>query len=126
MPDLSPVVDTHTVTCPFPECTWRERTEIRAEYPPSLIEMFTNLAGQHREHHLGQHTGVDWAAAYEAASQPRRGDDVEAWLRTERGKFSQDHDTQWDVIHDLLTAYRNCADNLVPLGRDVSGGGQDA
>lgn len=64
MPELSPVVDTHTVTCPFPECTWREVVEIRAEYPPSMVQMFTDLAGQHREHHLGRHSGLDWAQVY--------------------------------------------------------------
>ncbi|MFC1418547.1 hypothetical protein [Streptacidiphilus cavernicola] len=141
MVNPSPIVDTHTVTCPFPECTWREVVEIRAEYPPSLVQMFIDLAAQHREHHLGEHSGLDWAAAYAAAQQPRRGDAVDGWLKSERDEYVPDGPT-WVALDNLLDAYRlhadtgtplgehvceqhcDCHEAAVPLGRDVSDGGQ--
>lgn len=54
---------------------------------------------------------------------PRRGDAVEAWLKACRDDHSQAHDTEWDVIDQLLDLYRLHADTGTPLGEHVCEGG---
>jgi hypothetical protein len=51
-----------------------------------------------------------------ARTGPRRGDAVEAWLKAKRDLFCETHDSQWEVIDDLLGAYRLHADTGAPLG----------
>lgn len=54
-----------------------------------------------------------------AAHQPRRGDAVEVWLRARRDEYSEQHDTQWDVIDELLDDYRLHAATGVSLDEHV-------
>jgi hypothetical protein len=67
---------------------------------------------------------VGKAAERPAGHQPRRGDEVEAWLKAERDEYAHGGLT-WSAISNLIDAYRMHADASVPLGRDVSDGGQD-
>lgn len=59
----------------------------------------------------------------DAPALPRRGDAVEAWLKACRDDHSRDHDTQWDVIDQLLDTYRLHADTGTPLDEHVCEGG---
>jgi hypothetical protein len=53
--------------------------------------------------------------SYHPAARPQRGDLVEQWLKSRRDRFSEHHDTQWDVIDNLLDDYRLHADTGTPL-----------
>jgi hypothetical protein len=54
---------------------------------------------------------------------PRRGSDVEAWVKQQRDLHPKDSDWShgWYVLDDLLNDYRDHADCGVPLGEKVSG-----
>jgi hypothetical protein len=63
--------------------------------------------------------------SYNPPPLPRRGDAVEAWLKAQRDEFSEQHDTQWDVIDHLLGTYRLHADTRTPLHEHVCPPGPD-
>jgi len=50
-------------------------------------------------------------------SLPRRGDAVEAWLKTQRDRHPRD--SSWWVLDELLDDYRLHADTSTPLAEDV-------
>lgn len=54
-----------------------------------------------------------------AVHEPRRGSDVEQWLRRERDRYGQDRSvTEWRVLDDLIDDYRLHADTGVPIDSD--------
>jgi hypothetical protein len=56
------------------------------------------------------------------AHEPRRGSDVEAWIKRRRDEHdSPDLRARWFVLDDLLDDYRLHADCGVPLHQEVEG-----
>jgi hypothetical protein len=49
--------------------------------------------------------------------QPKRGGDVEAYIKRRRDQFAQ-HSPAWDAINDLLDDYQLHADTGTPLAAD--------
>lgn len=65
---------------------------------------------------------ADETAATEIAHQPRRGDQVEAWLKAQRDDWASDRadvPATYDALDDLLDLYRLHADTGTPLGEHV-------
>jgi hypothetical protein len=56
--------------------------------------------------------------AYQTPARPRRGDQVEAWLKAHRDQRATKTD-EWVVIDELLDDYRLHADTGTPLGQHV-------
>lgn len=54
--------------------------------------------------------------------QPRRGDQVEAWLKAQRDDHRDADRGQWTVLDNLLDRYRLHADTGTPLGEHVCEG----
>jgi hypothetical protein len=50
---------------------------------------------------------------------PKRGDDVETWLKEERSKWDRNGDA-WFAIDDLINSYRLHADTGMPIDQDVT------
>lgn len=48
-------------------------------------------------------------ALVEFASKPRRGDDIELWLKHRRDQYVEDSPT-WTALDDALDYYRECSD----------------
>jgi hypothetical protein len=53
---------------------------------------------------------------------PRRGDQVEAWLKQQRDERRDDDHGQWSTLDALLDAYRLHADTSTPLGERICEG----
>ena len=64
------------------------------------------------------HTGPGYDLPY----QPRRGDDVEAWLRAQRDENRDDDHGRWSAYNDLLGQYRLHADTGTPLDQHACDG----
>lgn len=59
---------------------------------------------------------------YDLTPRPARGDDFEAWLKAQRDRYDERHDTEWDVLDGLLDRYRLHADTGTPLTEHVCEG----
>jgi hypothetical protein len=66
----------------------------------------------------------DVLAVVERDRGPRRGDEVEAWIKRYRdthGDPADGYQSAWYALDDLLDDYRDHADTGTPLGREVVG-----
>lgn len=61
-------------------------------------------------------------AVVEQPDTPRRGDQVEAWLKQQRDERRDDDHGQWSTLDALLDAYRLHADTSTPLSEHVCEG----
>lgn len=61
--------------------------------------------------------------SYQPTVRPCRGDQFDQWLKAQRDQYSERHDTQWDVINQILDDYRLHADTGTPLDQHVCEGG---
>jgi hypothetical protein len=60
--------------------------------------------------------------SYQPAVQPRRGDQVEQWLKAQRNDCPERTDS-WNLLDHVLDTYRLHADTRTPLGQHVCEGG---
>jgi len=59
---------------------------------------------------------------YQPTPLPARGDHVETWLKAQRNRFDERHDTDWDVLDHVLDTYRLHADTRTPLNEHACDG----
>jgi hypothetical protein len=71
---------------------------------------------------LGDTIRQAWENAATAATQPRRGDPVEAWLKGQRDEFEYG-DSVWPILDYVLDQYRLHADTSTPLDEHCCEGG---
>lgn len=53
---------------------------------------------------------------------PKRGDQVEAWLKSQRDEYHQTSSPQWQALNEALDTYRLHADTGTPLGQHTCEG----
>ncbi|MFD9568077.1 hypothetical protein [Streptomyces sp. NPDC059994] len=65
-------------------------------------------------------SGADYDPAPPPPSPlPRRDDHVTEWIKRQRDQFDERHDTEWDVLDNLLYLYLLHADLCVPLAEHI-------
>jgi len=65
------------------------------------------------------HTGP----SYQPEPRPRRGDQVEQWLKAQRDEYESEASEQWKALNEALDTYRLHADTGTPLDQHVCEGG---